>query len=252
MRRPRGRSRTVRFPGARRAEVGARLVHVPDVILPCLNEAPALPWVLGRMPVGYRAVVVDNGSVDGSPAVARAHGVQVVHAAERGYGAACHAGLEACDPADGLVCFLDADGTLDPAELPALVEPLLAGRADLVLGRRVPTERAAWSPHSRAGNAALAAILRRRFRVALRDLGPMRVASAQRLRALGVVDRRFGYPLETVGRARAAGWRLAEVPVSYRPRIAGTTSKVTGTVGGTARTVWDMSRTLRALSEAGQ
>jgi glycosyltransferase involved in cell wall biosynthesis len=90
-----------------------------DVVLPCLDEAAALPWVLGRMPHGYRAIVADNGSTDGSARIAAEHGAHVVHEPRRGFGAACHAGLLAAT-AD-IVCFMDADGSLDPAELPGLV-----------------------------------------------------------------------------------------------------------------------------------
>lgn len=97
-----------------------------DVVLPCLNEAPALPWVLSRVPAGYRVVVADNGSDDGSPGIAEAFGATVVTAHPRGFGAAAHAGLVAAT-AD-VVCFLDADGTLDPRQLPLVVEPVVRGQ----------------------------------------------------------------------------------------------------------------------------
>ncbi|MEU4428893.1 glycosyltransferase family 2 protein, partial [Actinoplanes sp. NPDC024001] len=107
-----------------------------DVVLPCLNEAAALPWLLARMPAGYRPVLADNGSTDGSTEVARRFGARVVDVPQRGYGAAVHAGIVAADPADGVVCVLDADGSFDPAQLPALADPVRAGEADLVCGRR--------------------------------------------------------------------------------------------------------------------
>jgi glycosyltransferase involved in cell wall biosynthesis len=213
-----------------------------DVVLPCLDEAAALPWVLSRMPAGYRAIVADNGSTDGSPGVAAAHGARVVAVPRRGFGAAAHAGLEAAT-AD-LVCFLDADGSFDPAQLPRVVDPVRAGRADLVLGRRRPTSRRAWPWHARLGNAALAAKLRRRAGVPIHDLGPMRAARRAALLGLGLTDRRFGYPLEMVVAAARAGWRVSEVDIDYAPRAAGGRSKVTGTVLGTVRAVADMSRVL--------
>ena len=219
---------------------------MPDVVLPCLNEAAALPWVLSRMPAGYRAIVADNGSTDGSAEVAAAHGAVVVPASPRGFGAACAAGLEAADAEDGVVCFLDADASLDPQQLPRVVGPLLAGDADLVLGRRRPTERGAWPLHARLGNAALARSLQRRSGVQLADLGPMRACRREDLRALDLRDRRFGYPLEMVTRAAAAGWRVREVDVDYLPRTG--RSKVTGTPLGTARTVRDMRRVLRDVA----
>ena len=217
---------------------------MPDVVLPCLDEAQALPWVLGRMPAGYRPIVADNDSTDGSALIAKDCGALVVQASPRGFGAACHAGLAAADHQDGIVCFVDADGSFDPAQLPRVVGPILAGTADLVLGRRRPTARGAWPLHARLGNAELARRLRKRTGVDLHDLGPMRACRREALRELDLQDRRFGYPLEMVTRAATAGWRIVEVDVDYLPRTG--KSKVTGTVGGTLKAIRDMSQVLRA------
>jgi glycosyltransferase involved in cell wall biosynthesis len=214
---------------------------LPDVVLPCLDEAGALPWVLSRMPAGFRAIVADNGSTDGSPDVARAHGATVVDARPKGFGAACHAGLLAAT-AD-IVCFMDADGSLDPQQLHRVVD-LLSG-ADLVLGRRRPTERGAFAPHARLGNLEVARRVRRTTGYNLHDLGPMRAGRREALLDLGIEDRRSGYPLEMVVRAARRGWTVLEVDVDYLPRTG--RSKVTGTVGGTLRAVKDMSRVLREL-----
>jgi glycosyltransferase involved in cell wall biosynthesis len=215
---------------------------VPDVIVPVLNESAAIAAVVTAMPPGYRPVVVDNGSTDGSGAIARAAGATVVHEPVPGFGSACWAGLMAADPPDGVVCFLDGDGSLDPADLPAVAGPVLAGQADLVLGARRPTTPGAWPAHARMANAVLAFELRRRTGRPLRDLGPMRAARRDALLALDLRDRRFGWPLEMVLRAAAAGWRIDEVPVPYAPRTG--KSKVTGTVRGTARATRDMARLL--------
>jgi glycosyltransferase involved in cell wall biosynthesis len=215
-----------------------------DVVLPCLNEAAALPWVLGRLPAGYRAIVADNGSTDASAEVAAALGAAVVTVPQRGFGAAAHAGLLAADPEDDVVCFLDADGSFDPAELPLVADPVRAGVADLVLGRRRPTTRRAWPLHARLGNAVLAWGLRRAGGMVVHDMGPMRAARRSALLELELRDRRFGYPLEMVVCAARAGWRLSEVDVTYAPRRPDTLSKVTGTVRGTARTVLDMAKVL--------
>jgi len=215
-----------------------------DVVLPCLNEAPALAWLLARMPAGYRAIVADNGSTDGSAEVARRHGAEVVTVPQVGYGAAVHAGILAAEPADGVVCVMDADGSLDPAQLPLVADPVRAGTVQLALGRRRPTINRAWPPHARLGNAVLARRLRRTTGLPVHDIGPMRAARRDDLLALDLRDRRFGYPLELLVAAARAGWTVAEVDVTYAPRTAGTKSKVTGTVRGTARAIRDMTAVL--------
>ncbi|ROO87722.1 glycosyltransferase A (GT-A) superfamily protein (DUF2064 family) [Actinocorallia herbida] len=213
-----------------------------DVVLPCLDEADALPWVLARVPAGWRAIVVDNGSTDGSAAIARRLGAHVVHEPRRGFGAACHAGLLAATAE--IVCFLDCDGSLDPAQLDRVVGPVARDEADLVLAWRQPVSRGAWPVHARLANAELARRLRARTGAPLHDLGPMRAARRARLLALGLGDRRSGYPLEMVLAASAAGMRIAETSVDYRPRKG--RSKVTGTLRGTRQAVTDMRTVLAA------
>jgi glycosyltransferase involved in cell wall biosynthesis len=212
-----------------------------DVVLPALDEAAALPGLLRRLPVGYRAIVVDNGSTDGTARVAAAHGALVVEESQRGFGAACWAGLQAATAP--LVCFMDADGSLDPQDLPAVARPVQEGAADLVLGARQAV-RGAWPVHARLANRVLVFELRRRFGVRLHDVGPMRAARREELLGLGIEDRRSGWPLEMVVRAATAGWTIDEVVVPYVARVG--RSKVTGTVRGTARAVRDMGHVLRA------
>jgi len=214
---------------------------VPDVILPVLNERDAIPWVLERMPAGYDPIVVDNGSTDGSGDVAASLGARVVIEPLPGFGAACFAGLTAAE--SDVVCFMDCDASFDPRELPRVADPVAADEVQLMLGARRPVSRGAWPLHARAANAVLAIELRRRTKVPLRDLGPMRAAPRRALLDLGLKDRRFGWPLEMVLRASAAGWTIREVGVSYHPRDG--KSKVTGTVRGTARAIRDMTDLLR-------
>lgn len=211
-----------------------------DVVLPCLDEANALPWVLGRLPEGYRAIVVDNGSSDRTAEVARALGATVVPEPRRGFGSAAHAGLLAATAP--IVAFCDADASMDPRELPRLVAVVASGRADLALGRRRATGRGAWPVHARVANTVLAALMRAATGYRVRDLGPMRAARRENLLSLGLEDRRSGYPLEMVLRAREARWRVAEIDTRYAPRIG--RSKVTGTLRGTLTAVLDMSRLL--------
>jgi glycosyltransferase involved in cell wall biosynthesis len=211
-----------------------------EIVLPCLDEAAALPSVLAVLPPDWPVLVVDNGSTDDTAAVARAWGARVVVEPQRGYGAAVHAGLRQAG-AD-LVAVLDGDGSLDAAVLPALAAAVLDGRADLAVGRRVPTGTGVWPWHARAGNALVARLLRSRG-VPVHDIAPIRVARRAALLELGVADRAFGYPLELLLRAGRAGWRIEEVPVRYTRR-AGGRSKVSGSVIGTARAVRDMGALL--------
>lgn len=185
--------------------------------------------------------MVDNGSTDGSPLIAAEHGAKVVHEPRRGYGAAVHTGLEYAT--SEIVCFLDADGSLDPADLIPLTDAVARG-ADLAAGRRVPVTRDAWPWHARAGNLLLSALLRRQG-IGVHDIAPIRAARRKTLLDLEIADRAFGYPLELLIKAGHAGWHVEEFDVAYRPRAAGTKSKVSGSVRGTLRATRDMARVLR-------
>ncbi len=211
-----------------------------DVILPALDEAQAIPVVLAAMPSGFRPLVVDNGSRDGSLEVAASCGAKVVCEPKRGFGAACFAGLLAAE--SEVVCFMDCDGSLDPRELHRVADPVVSRATDLCLGARIP-EPGAWPFHARLANRILAFELRRRTGAGLTDLGPMRAGRRQALLALQLRDRASGWPLEMVLRAAAENWRIAEVEVSYRRRSGGR-SKVSGSVRGTARAVRDMAAQL--------
>jgi glycosyltransferase involved in cell wall biosynthesis len=213
-----------------------------DVVIPCRDEAPALPPLLAELPEGMRAIVVDNGSRDDTAEVARRHGATVVVEPRPGYGAAVHAGLEAAT-AD-YVAVMDGDGSMDPAELVPLLEEVASGRADLAVGRRRPSRRGVWPWHARAGNTVVLWWLRRRIDLPLHDIAPMRVSGRQAMLDLGVEDRRFGYPVELLQRAGRAHWRFVERDIDYHPRAEGTKSKVSGSVMGTLRTARDFARVL--------
>jgi glycosyltransferase involved in cell wall biosynthesis len=213
-----------------------------DVILPCLNEAEALGWVLRRMPPWVRPIVVDNGSTDGSAEIARDQGARVVYAPQRGYGSACHAGLLAATAP--VVAVMDADASLNPEQLDRVVAPVIGGTADLVIGSRRPVNAAAFPWPLRLANRELARRVGRRTGLIVADLGPMRAALRESLLALQVQDRRSGYPAETLVRAADAGWRIVEVRVDYLPRRG--RSKVTGSPLGAWRAVRDMSAALEA------
>lgn len=218
-----------------------------DVVFPCLNERSALPKVLGALPPGYRAIVVDNGSTDGSGALAASLGATVVDEPRRGFGAAAHAGLLAATAE--FVGFCDCDGSLDPAQLAPMLQLVRTGCADLVLGARRPV-RGAWPIHARLANMALSRRLRRLTGIPVTDLGPLRLARRSALIGLDLRDRRSGYPLEMFLKAHRDGWRVAEVPVDYSPRLG--KSKVTGTLRGTVTAFKDMGTQLTAASQQAQ
>ncbi len=211
------------------------------VVIPCRDEAGSLPGVLAAVPTGYQVVVVDNGSTDDTAEVARALGARVVDEPVPGYGSAVQAGVAAAPPS--IVCVLDGDGSLDPGQLPILVDLVRAG-ADLAVGRRRATERSGWPLHARLGNAAVAARLRQKFGLPVHDIGAVRAARRDTLLGLGVEDRRSGYPLELLVRAGRDGLRVEEREVTYRPRTAGR-SKVSGSVWGSAVATWDFLKVIR-------
>lgn len=214
---------------------------MPDVtvVLPCLNEAASLPGVLDAIPQGYRPLVVDNNSTDDTAAVARRHGAEVVAEPQPGYGSAVHAGvLAATTP---IVAVLDADGSLDPRDLPALVDDL--DHADMAVGRRRPVKGLRWPWHARLGTAAVCWRLRTRYGLPVHDIAPMRVARRDALLGLGVVDRRSGYPLELLVRAAQAGWTVVERDVAYGPRTGGK-SKVSGSLRGSVIAALDFWRVI--------
>jgi len=214
-----------------------------DLVLPCRDEAAALPALLARVPRRFHVIVVDNGSTDDTAEVAARAGAAVVREPTPGYGAAVHAGVEAAT-LDHLA-VMDGDGSLDPDDLVPLLDTVRAGEADLAVGRRRPVGRGVWPWHARAGNALVLWWLRRRLGTRVHDIAPMRVCRRQDLLDLGVEDRRFGYPVELLRRVTDAGWRVHEHEVAYHPRAEGTRSKVSGSVRGTVRAARDFAQVLR-------
>jgi glycosyltransferase involved in cell wall biosynthesis len=210
------------------------------VVMPCLNEAESLPGVLALVPAGYQALVVDNNSTDGTAEVARQCGATVVEEPQPGYGAAVHAGIVAASTP--IVAVLDGDGSMDPRELPKLVDDLDHG-VDMAVGRRRPRPGVSWPWHARLGNQVVCWRLRRRHGIPVHDIAPMRVAHRDAFVGLGVADRRSGYPLELLVRAAAAGWVIAEHDIAYGCRTGGK-SKVSGSVRGSFFAIVDFWRVI--------
>lgn len=208
--------------------------HV-TAIIPALNEASTIAAVVAAFPsqMVERVIVVDNGSIDETAQVAQAAGARVIHEPRRGYGFACHAGARAAGDASILV-FLDGDGADDPREIPRLLAPILAGEADLVIGSRARGERepGALLPHARFGNWLAACLMRRLYGLQITDLGPFRAIRRPVLDTLDMREMTYGWPTEMLVKAARQGYRVVEVPVSYRRR-AGGKSKISGTLRGT-------------------
>lgn len=200
------------------------------LVIPAYDEEAVIGGTLSALPPGLfaRVIVAVNGSRDGTARVAREHGAEVVETGERGYGAACLQAMRVLDDPEAIVVWLQADGSEDAGEAPALARPIEEGRADLVIGSRVARAQAgALLPHQRFGNAVASFLIQILFRHRYTDLGPFRAIRVRDLRRLGMRDRNFGWTVEMQVRALQEGLRVMEVPVSYGLRRAGT-PKVAG------------------------
>jgi hypothetical protein len=196
-------------------------------VIPALNEAEALPRVLREFPAGAvdDLVVVDGGSRDGTAEAAREAGARVLIETRRGYGRACAAGAASTE--SDVIVFLDGDGSDDPACLPDVLEPILAGRAALSLGARTEREPGALFPHQLLGNRLVALLVRFVYGVGLRDIPPMRAVRRDVLERLALTEMTYGWPTEMIVKAARAGYPIAEVEVASRVRRGGE-SKIAG------------------------
>ena len=210
-----------------------------SVIIPTRNEAQAIGRVLADIPSDFvnEVIVVDNHSSDETPAIAARMGARVISEARRGYGRACLTGL-ACASAPDVVVFLDGDYSDRPAELPLLLAPITAGRADITIGSRLagPRSPGALPWHALFGNWLAASLITRLYGLQISDLGPFRAARAEILRAVELEETTYGWAVELILKGAIRGFRIVEVPVSYHPRIG--KSKISGTLRGTIGATW--------------
>ena len=210
-----------------------------SVVIPTHNEAQSIGRVLADLPSDLvtEVLVVDSNSTDGTPEIAAKMGARVLREPRRGYGRACLTGLAAANNPD-VVVFLDGDYSDRPEELPALLTPIFDGRADITLGSRLVKQNipGALPWHQSFGNRLAAFLIRTLYGLRISDLGPFRAGRADVLRRLALEETTYGWAVEMILKGALAGFRIVEVPVSYRPRIG--KSKISGTLKGTAGAAW--------------
>jgi glycosyltransferase involved in cell wall biosynthesis len=226
------------------------------IVVPVLNEAAALPALLGELrALGLleRTIFVDNGSSDDGPGHIERAGGALLREPRRGYGYPCLAGARAAVAAGAeVVVFMEADGTDDPAEAAGLAGPVLAGRADLVIGSRraaVRGHQGRMPLHQRLGNDWLSLTLRVLFDLRLSDDGPFRAVGGALLERLALEERAYAFPTEMAVKARLLGARIVVVDTRYRARSG--RSKIAGTWRGSLLAVRDITWCLWRLRLCG-
>ena len=206
------------------------------VIIPALNEEESVAHVIADVArdLVHEVIVVDNGSTDRTAEVSRAAGARVVREERRGYGYACAAGVAAAGDELDVLVFMDGDGSDDPSQMRALIEPIERGEADLVLGSRAlgPASRGALLTHQRLGNLLATALVGLLYHQRITDLPPFKAIRRPVLAELGMREMTYGWTVEMIVKCARRGHRITEVPVAARPRMGGQ-SKVSGTVKGT-------------------
>jgi len=205
-----------------------------NVIIPALNEAESLRHVLSKIPneAVSEVILVDGGSTDDTVQIAKAGGARVVIEKQRGYGLACATGVNHSD--GDILVFMDGDGADNPSQIPALINPILTGQDDMVLGSRLAgiITPGAMPWHQRVGNHLSARLIHLLYDLPITDLSPFRAVNRKKLVTLDLQDMTYGWPTEMIVKAARQKWRILEIPVNYRSRIGGK-SKISGTIRGT-------------------
>ena len=220
------------------------------VIIPAYNEEPGIARVIADIPRNLvsETIVVDNGSTDRTAMKAREAGARVIFQPDRGYGAACLAGISSLPQGTEVVLFLDGDYSDDPAQAKDLLQTMEQHQADLVLGSRTLgcPEPGSLMPQQRFGNWLSTTIIRLMYGHAYTDLGPFRAIRREALSRLDMQDRTYGWTVEMQVKALQKRLKVVEIPVSYRPRLG--RSKVSGTLSGTFKAGFKILWTIARLS----
>ena len=209
-----------------------------DVIIPAYNEETSIGLVIDDIPNNLvrEIIVCNNNSTDNTKSVALAKGAKVVDALEKGYGSACLKGLEYVKTktdAPDIIVFLDGDYSDHPEEMSGLVEPIINGEKDLVIGSRAmgKMEKGSMQPQQVFGNWLATTLIKAFYKVEFSDLGPFRAVRYSSLQQMDMQDRDFGWTVEMQVKAAKMKIRSLEIPVKYRRRIG--VSKISGTIKGT-------------------
>lgn len=205
------------------------------VIIPAFNEEKAIGKVIRDIPDFVTKVIVgNNGSTDQTKEVAEKAGALVVDETRKGYGWACLKGIEASKEfSPDIIVFLDGDYSDFPQEISKLTEPIIKDNMDMVIGSRVlgKREKGSLTPQQRFGNWLATRLMRLFYGAKFTDLGPFRAIKTDKLDALNMTDKTYGWTIEMQIKAAKHKYRFTEVSVDYRKRIG--KSKVSGTVKGT-------------------
>lgn len=217
-----------------------KLNHKPviDVIIPVYNEADSIGHVIFDIPKDLvrNIIVCNNASTDDTKLVASSKGAVVVDQPLKGYGNACLKGMEYIshlDHAPDIVVFLDGDYSDFPQEMYQLVKPIIENDTDMVIGSRAlgNLEEGSMMPQQIFGNWLATTLIKLFFGYKFTDLGPFRAIKYEKLLALKMADKNFGWTVEMQVKAAKSSFKCEEVPVNYRKRIG--ESKVSGTIKGT-------------------
>jgi|SRR5208337_3348315 len=221
-----------------------------SLIIPCLNEAAAIGALVrdGLARGVDEVIVVDGGSTDRTSAHAAEVGARIVGETQRGYGRACAAGVSAVHPQADIIAFIDGDGSDSPEFLPAIIESIVSGRADFVMGSRVRgrRERGALSPQQIAAGRIAGLLIRTLHGISFTDMSPYRAITRKTLARLGMRETTYGWNLEMQMRVVAAKLRTLEIPVDCRRRLGGV-SKVSGNPFAAGVAAWVIASTFLRL-----